>query len=138
MLTKRALCFIIKQVINENNFLDVKKMDETIKKFKDKYGLKNLKKLNKSEETLKFLFGTKDQNNESLTYILESDPTITKYFGRATPGSATTKILNYSKITGATDQTWNNKKTEIGLEKAINFLRPIIITEEKPTTMAWA
>ena len=25
-----------------------------------------------------------------------------------------------------------------GLEKAISFLRPIIITEEKPTTMAWA
>lgn len=87
----------------------------TTEEFHALYGLEALKKLKKDVEMLLFLFGSKSQNNQSLTYSLERNPRLIKYYAPAEAGNAQNIIVNYSK------GSWNNQKTPITEAEAIDL-----------------
>ena len=104
---------VIKEIIAENNYLP--EVVYTSKNFSDEYGLSVLKNKAKNRELLQFMFGSKSQNNQSLTYRLEFDSRITNYFGAAKPGYSHGRILNYK------DGSWRNKGEQISEKEAIEL-----------------
>ena len=92
----------------------------TTEEFHALYGLEALKRLNKDVNMLEFLFGRIEQNSQSLAYSLESNANITRYYGVATPGFATTKVLNHSK------GSWRNYKRNITETEAIDIAWDIL------------
>jgi len=109
---------ILINIIESGDYLPANK-HLTKEEFSAKYGLEKLIGLKKDKEMLKFLFGTKEQNPDSLTYSLECNKKIIDYYVAAKPGYATTKVLNYSK------GTWKNKTQVINEEKAIEIANKI-------------
>ena len=87
----------------------------TTEEFHALYGLEALKKLNKDVEMLKFLFGSKGQNEQSLTYSLENSPRLTPYYLPAEPGNALNIIVNYAK------DSWHRQRKSISEEDAIEL-----------------
>lgn len=107
---------IIEKAIRDNNYIPDKAKDHmTTEEFQEMYGLKVLKSYEKDRELLYFLFGNRDDNENSLTYSLENNKKITEYFGIAKPGFATTKVVNRS------NGSWNNYKTTIDENEAIEI-----------------
>lgn len=112
VLSKEA----IEKTIKENDFIpDNATNHMTTKEFRKTYGLEALKSYGKGRELLEFLFGRREQNENSLAYSLESNKRITSFFGEAKPGNATTKILNHS------NGSWKKHKSDIDENEAIDI-----------------
>ena len=105
---------IIRAKIAANNYLpEGAESHMTTQEFHALYGLDALRKLTKDVNMLLFLFGSKDQNNQSLTYSLERSPRLVKYYAPAEAGNAQNIIVNYSK------GSWNKQRTPITEAEAI-------------------
>lgn len=107
---------VIERTIKENNYIpDNANNHITTEEFQEMYGLETLKSYEEGRELLYFLFGIRKHNENSLTYSLENNSRITTFFGVATPGYNTTKILNYTK------GSWKNYQRVIDENEAITI-----------------
>lgn len=104
---------VIHEIINKNDYYPKERY--TSQNFRDEYGLSVLEKEKKNKKLLEFLFGIKKQNSKSLTYRLENDKSITNYFGEASPGWSSGRILNYS------NGNWRKNKKPISEPDAIEL-----------------
>lgn len=128
---------LIRKTIEENNYIPENAKEHiTTEEFKAQYGLEKLKSFEKGSELLEFLFGTRKQNENSLTYSIESNGNITSYFIKLFIAAATNKTLNFS------NGTWNNLRNQVSTDEAIelayNIRNSLIAVLEKITDSSTA